>query len=260
MYVDTHCHLEIEDFDDDRDEIIKASLVEGLVCMLTVGTEERYFAKVTEIIDKYPEVYGAIGIHPHNAGDFNDHARERLISSLKHPKMLALGEIGLDFFKNRSPQGAQIKAFEGQIELAKLVGLPVIVHSRNAARETVATLRDLIGGLSAGGVIHCFSYDVETARKLLDMGFYLSIPGTITYNKNTTLVDVARYIPQDRILAETDAPFLAPHPYRGKRNVPHFVKITVERLAKIRNIGIDEMALHIRRNFETLFLRDQKGV
>ena len=260
MYVDSHCHLEIEEFEEDRSQVIEQSLAEGLVYILTVGTEERHFARVTEIVERYPEVYGACGIHPHNGTAWNEGTAKRLAAALDHPRMVALGETGLDFFKNHSPRADQIAAFEGQLSLAGDLGLPVIVHSRSSQIESLSILGASVGSLKAGGVIHCFSYDLETAKKLLDMGFYLSIPGTITYTKNTALIDVARYIPSDRILAETDAPFLAPVPYRGKRNLPYFVKITVARLAAVRGIGIEEMAMDIRRNFETLFFRGRKGV
>ena len=259
MYVDSHCHLEIEDFEEDRGQVIEQSLAEGLVYMLTVGTEERYFARVKKIVERYPEVYGACGIHPHNGTGWNEGTAKRLAAALSHPGMVALGEIGLDFFRNHSPMADQIAAFEGQLSLAGELGLPVIIHSRSSQIESLSILGASVGSLKAGGVIHCFSYDLETAKRLLDMGFYISIPGTITYTKNTALIDVARFIPSDRILAETDAPFLAPVPYRGKRNLPYFVKITVARLAAVRNIGVEEMAMDIRQNFETLFLRGRKG-
>ena len=259
MYVDSHCHLEMEDFDEDRGQVIEQSLAEGLVYILTVGTEERYFARVTELVDRYAEVYGACGIHPHNGTAWDEGIAKRLAAALAHPKVLALGEIGLDFFKNHSPRKDQIAAFEGQLALAADMGLPVIIHSRSAQDESLSILGASAQSLRAGGVIHCFSYDLAAAKKLLDMGFYISIPGTITYSKNTALIDVAGYIPSDRILAETDAPFLAPVPYRGKRNLPYFVKITTARLAAVRGTEIEEMAMHIRRNFETLFFQDRRG-
>jgi TatD DNase family protein len=258
MYIDSHCHLEIEEFDNDRAQVISKSLEEGLVYMLTVGTEERYFMKVAEIVDAYPEIYGAIGIHPHNGQAYTNGVAERLRNALTHPKIVALGEIGLDFFKNYSTKPAQIKAFESQMDLACREGLPVIIHSRDSRQETLAVLKQFSGSLPAKGVIHCFSYDLDTAKKLLDMGFYLSVPGTITYTKNTSLVDVAKYIPQDRILVETDAPFLAPNPYRGKRNMPHFVKITTEAVARIRSVTVQDLLSSVRFNFETLFLKSLK--
>jgi TatD DNase family protein len=258
MYVDSHCHLEIEEFDNDRAQVISKSLEEGLVYMLTVGTEERYFRKVVEIVDTYPEIYGAVGVHPHNGQAYTDKMSEKLRAALMHPKIVALGEIGLDFFKNYSPRSSQLEAFEGQMELAAREGLPVIIHSRDSREETLAVLGRFAEALTAGGVIHCFSYDLDTARKLLDMGFYLSIPGTITYTKNVSLVDVAKYIPINRMLVETDAPFLAPHPHRGKRNLPYFVKITAATVARIRSMTLEDLSWNVRHNFETLFLKGLK--
>lgn len=260
MYVDSHCHLEIEEFDNDRAQVISDSLAEGLVYILTVGTEERYFRKVAEIVDAYPEIYGAVGIHPHNGLAYNEMSAEKLRTALAHPRIVALGEIGLDFFKNYSPRAAQLKAFEGQMELAAEESLPVIIHSRDSRQETLALLKRFSGRLAAGGVIHCYSYDLDTAKKLLDMGFYLSIPGTITYTRNASLADVAKYTPLDRILVETDAPFLSPHPYRGKRNLPHFVKITTEAVARIKGMNVEDLLSAVRVNFETLFLKGLKEV
>ncbi|MDR2017606.1 MAG: TatD family hydrolase [Syntrophobacterales bacterium] len=258
MYIDSHCHLEIEKFDKDRDQVISKSLAEGLIYILTVGTEEQYFGKVVELVDMYPEIYGAVGIHPHNAKDYTDQMAEKLRVTLTHPKIVALGEIGLDFFKNHSPRSAQLKTFEGQMELACREKIPVIIHSRSAQQETLTVLKKFVEGLPAGGVIHCFSYDLHAAKEFLDLGFFLSIPGTITYTKNTSLIDAAKYIPLDRILIETDAPFLAPVPHRGKRNLPHLVKIIAESVAQIKNMTVEDLSFNVRRNFETLFLPGSK--
>jgi TatD DNase family protein len=257
MFVDSHCHLEMESFSKDRDQIIKKSVDEGLKYILTVGTEERYFEKVTEIVNNNPMVYGAIGIHPHNSGDFNGNAAETIRTYLKQKKIVGYGEIGLDFFKNYSPRDVQIRAFREQLALAADEGLPIIVHSRNALTETLQILGETYRS-GNGGVIHCYSYNLETAKRLLDMGFYISIPGTITYRNAEELVRVAEYIPDERILAETDAPFLTPHPHRGKRNVPYFVKLTIGRIAEIRRQGTEELAAAMCENFIRLFLNDQE--
>jgi TatD DNase family protein len=260
MYVDSHCHLEIEEFDSDRGEVIEECLAQNLAYMLTVGTDEQYFGLVSGITERYSRIYGAVGIHPHNAVNYNDQVKERLKTALGWPKMVALGEIGLDFFRNLSPVDAQIRAFEGQIDLAGELGLPIIVHSRDSYRETLSVLQRSSRSLASGGVIHCFSYDLEALKNFLDLGFYISIAGTITYTKNTILAEAARYIPSDRILCETDAPFLAPHPYRGKRNVPYHVKITAAKLAAIRGVDEETMVSEIYRNFESLFLKGREGV
>lgn len=258
MFVDSHCHLEMEDFQKDRKEVIERSLRQGLQYMLTVGTDETYFKKVVEIINSYPAVYGAIGIHPHNSKDYNPQLGKIIAAFLKDKRIVAYGEIGLDFFKNYSPRESQIHAFQLQLEVAKRSRLPVIIHSRNAKDETIQILStDYDGNL--GGVIHCYSYDLAAAKKFLDMGFTLSIPGTITYKNSHSLTDVVKFTPIDKLLAETDAPFLAPHPHRGKRNEPSFVRLTVEKIAQIKGKGVEEIAMNLKRNFEKLFLHEDRG-
>jgi len=255
MFVDSHCHLEMEDFEKDRNEVIEKSLREGLRYMLTVGTDKTYFKKVFEIIEHYPAVYGAIGIHPHNSKDYNSQLETTISTYLKNKKIVAYGEIGLDFFKNYSPRESQVNAFQLQLEIAKRAKLPIIVHSRNAKDETIQILNAAYDG-NLGGVIHCYSYDLTAAKKFLDMGFTISIPGTITYKNSHSLVDVVKYTPIDRILAETDAPFLTPHPHRGNRNEPSFVKLTVERIAQIKGKETEEIATQLTQNFERLFLKN----
>lgn len=258
MFVDSHCHLEMEDFEKDRKEVVERGLREGLQYMLTVGTEETYFKKVIEIIDAFPCVYGAIGIHPHNSKDYNGSLENTISTYLNHKKIVAYGEIGLDFFKNYSPRESQINAFQAQIEVAQKAKLPVIVHSRSAKEDTIRILKSICDGTIAG-VVHCYSYDLATAKKFLDMGFTISVPGTITYKNSHDLIDVVKYIPMDKILAETDAPFLTPHPYRGKRNEPSFVKLTIEQIAQVKGKKIEEIATHLTQNFVKLFLHSAGG-
>lgn len=253
MFVDSHCHLEMEDFEKDRRDVIARSLGEGIDRILTVATEERYFCKVVDIIEQNPTLWGAIGIHPHNASEYNKELAKTIAKHLKHEKIVGYGEIGLDFFKNYSPRESQIHAFRLQLEAAKDAGLPVIIHSRNAKEETIQILSECWDG-ALGGVIHCYSYDLHAAKRFLDMNFTISIPGTITYPNAHVLEDVVKHLPGERILAETDAPFLTPHPYRGKRNEPCFVKLTIERIAHIRGEKIEALAGQLGQNFEKLFL------
>ncbi len=258
MFLDSHCHLEMENFDRDRDAVVAKAIEEGLAVMLTVGTEERYFQRVRTIVERYQEVYGALGVHPHNAADFTDRTEGSLLSALRHPKIVALGEIGLDFFKNYSPHDAQRRVFRRQLGLAKDAGLPVIIHSRSAKEETLSIVGE-VGPPERGGIIHCYSYDVDGARRFLDLGFHISIPGTVTYGNNGNLTDVVAFVPADRLLAETDAPFLTPNPMRGKRNEPRFVTLTIERVAAIRKRPAEEVAEAMYRNFCRLFLGDNRG-
>lgn len=252
MFVDSHCHLEMESFDRDLEQVIQKSIDEGLEYILTVGTEEPYFEKVAQLIDRYPFIYGAIGIHPHNARDFDGRLEKVVRQAARHPKIVGCGEVGLDFFKNHSPKETQKKVFVKQLAMAQDMGLPIIVHSRDARQETLEILKSEYR--AGGGVIHCYSYDLAAAKKFLEMGFHISIPGTITYKTAAALKDVVRYVPPERLLAETDAPFLTPVPHRGKRNVPYYVKITIDTMAKVRDMDVRALALLMRDNFARLFL------
>lgn len=258
MFVDSHCHLEMEDFEKDRQEVIEKSLQDGLKYILTVGTDSTYFDKVIQIIEQNQAVYGAIGIHPHNSIDYNPRLEKRIDSFLKHKKIVGYGEIGLDFFKNYSPKESQIHAFQLQLEVAKRAKLPTIIHSRSAKDETLQILNAAWDG-NLGGVIHCYSYDLPAAKKFLDMGFTISIPGTITYKNSHNLADVVKFTPLDMLLAETDAPFLTPHPFRGRRNEPSFVKLTIERIAQLKGKTVEDTAAHLMKNFERLFLHKHSG-
>ncbi len=257
MFVDSHCHLEMETFDKDRSEVIARSLEQGLVYILTVGTEARYFQKVKDLTVQNPSIYGALGIHPHNSSELDDDMIRKIEPFLADEKIVAYGEIGLDFFRNYAPRNVQVEAFRRQIELARKADLPIIVHSRQAKDETLEVLQEMAKD-SMRGVIHCYSYDVDTARRFLDMGFHISIPGTITYKNSGDQVDVVRYLPVERLLTETDAPFLTPNPHRGKRNEPHLVKLATERVAEIKKVDIGDLCASLRTNFERLFLNNQR--
>jgi TatD DNase family protein len=253
MYVDSHCHLEMEEYDADREQVIGRGKKAGLRYMLTVATEEKYFAKALEIIESHEMIYGAFGIHPHNSQEFNEKLAERIRGYFSQSKLVAYGEIGLDFYRNYAPRDVQIKAFRAQIELAKELSLPIIVHSRDAKEETLRILAETDAAVN-GAVMHCFSYDLETARKLFDMGFYLSIPGTITYKNASELREMLRHAPLERILPETDAPFLTPEPHRGKRNEPGFVSIVVKGIAEAVNKPLEDVSPILCNNFVELFL------
>jgi TatD DNase family protein len=252
MFVDSHCHLELEEYDGDRDAAIKRALGAGVSCMLTVGTEVRYFPKVVEVIEAYPQLYGALGIHPHNAKHYSDETEEAVREWLKHPKVVGCGEIGLDFYRDYSPRSLQIEAFRRQLELAKHARLPAIIHSRNAKRDTLDIVKEARLG-DHKTVVHCYSYDLETARKLLDMGIYLSISGTVTY-PGAGLTKIVRYAPLESLLSETDAPFLTPLPKRGSRNEPAFVKLAVEKIALIKERPVEEVAEALAETFKAVFL------
>jgi len=246
----------MEDFDKDREKVLKNCVDEGLEYVLTVGTEESYFEKVRDLIEGYSFIYGAVGIHPHNAKDFSERTERAIREAARHPKIVGYGEVGLDLFKNHSPREVQERVFVRQLGLAQELALPIIVHSREAKTRTIDILRSEYP--SGYGVIHCYSYDMAAAREFLDMGFFISIPGTVTYKTAGGLRDVVRFLPVDRLLAETDAPFLSPVPHRGKRNIPSHVKITIEAIAKERGVKTGELAPVMRDNFVNLFLNNPR--
>jgi TatD DNase family protein len=258
MFIDSHCHLELEEYDKDRDTVIELAHREGVSGMLTVATEERYFRKAVEIAESHPTVHAAIGIHPHNAEGYSDALEDTIRGYLNHPKVVGYGEIGLDFYRDYAPRSTQIDVFRRQIAVAHSASLPIIIHSRNARGETLDVLRELCPG-DQKVIIHCYSYDMSTARSLLDMGMYLSIPGTITY-KNSNLPEIVRYVPLDRLLSETDAPFLTPHPHRGKRNQPAFVRLVTEEIARLKGMPVKETAAVLATTFSTIFFEKTKEI
>ena len=253
MYVDSHCHLEMEEYNADREQVIGRSKKAGLRYILTVATEEKYFARVLEIIESHEMIYGAFGIHPHNSREFTDTLAEKIRNYFSHDKLVAYGEIGLDFYRNYAPRDVQVEAFRAQIGLAKELSLPIIVHSRDAKKETLEILSETDAAVN-GAVMHCFSYDLDTASKLLDMGFYLSVPGTITYKNASELREILRHAPLERILPETDAPFLTPEPHRGKRNEPGFVSIVVKKISEAVNKPLEGVSSTLCNNFVELFM------
>ena len=234
MLVDSHCHLEMPQFKKDRDEVIKRAKENGLGYIITVGTDKGSCKKAVELTRRYKEVYAIIGIHPHVAKTVDQGTYPLLKVLAKEDKVLAIGEIGLDFYRNRSPREVQIKVFREQIHLARELNLPIVIHDRNAHKETLAVLNEEKSG-NYKGIFHCFSGDYDMACKCLDLGFYLSISTTVTYKNNYRLQEIARRIPLERLVVETDAPFLAPIPFRGKRNEPAYIIYTAKKIAEERH-------------------------
>ena len=198
-------------------------------------------------------VYSALGIHPHNSKEYSERTSAVIKRYAAGEKFVAYGEIGLDYYRNYAPRETQVSAFRAQIELAKELSLPIIVHSRDAKDDTLAILKEMNANKN-GGVMHCYSYDLTTARTLLDMGFYLSIPGTITYKSASSLRETLRYTPLERILSETDAPFLTPLPHRGTRNEPAYVGLVVKAIAQALGQPLEGVSETLCTNFVTLFL------
>ncbi|MDO9534195.1 MAG: TatD family hydrolase [Bacillota bacterium] len=250
--VDSHAHLDFRDFDRDRDEVIERAEKMGLKLIINIGFDLESSQKSLALAHKYPPVYAAVGIHPHDAAKAPADYLRRLEEMSQHPKVVAIGEMGLDFYRDRSPRNLQKDVFRRQLKLAQKVNLPVVIHDRDAHEEVMAIL-EKEGLPDPGGVMHCFSGDLALARKALKMGFYISIAGPVTYPKNNKLSQVAAAIPEDRLLIETDAPFLTPNPFRGKRNEPSYVAYTAEKVAALRGITGDIIGSLCLENAKRLF-------
>jgi TatD DNase family protein len=257
MFVDSHAHIDGEDFDADRDEVLARARAAGVRAILNVGTGDPHaghFERAIAVAEKYEGVYAAVGVHPHDAKLFDDEAEGRLLRLLKSSgRVVALGEIGLDFHYDHSPRQVQREVFARQLRMAREAGLPVIIHSREADEETVELLRAEWPGGNAKGVMHCFGGSVSMAESVLEMGFYVSFAGNVTFKKAEALRDAARVVPLERLLVETDCPFLSPVPLRGRRNEPAHVVETARFLAELRGDGIDELAQATSENFFHLF-------
>jgi len=251
--VDTHCHLDDSKFDEDREQAIERALAAGVTRLMAIGTGNGPpdLEVAVRLADRYPFVYATIGVHPHDASKATAETFDRLRELAGHPKVLAIGEIGLDYHYDFSPRDVQLSVFERQLALAADTKKLVVIHTREAWDDTLAA----VASLPHGGVMHCFTGDAAQARQALDRGFHLSFGGVLTFPKAEALREAARLAPDDRILVETDCPYLAPVPHRGKRNEPAFVVDTVRRLAEVRGTTPENIAQLTTRNFEALCLR-----
>lgn len=252
MWIDTHAHLDMADFDSDRDLVLQRAFHEDVKSIITVGVDLKSSKNAVALATRYPGLYAAVGLHPHEAKGFKSNLLEMLAGLTQNDKVIAWGEIGLDYFKYYSPQNDQENAFKTQLGTAVELGLPVIIHDREAHEDLLAILKKF-GKRDRFGVVHCYSGDLELAQELFALGFLISIPGTITYKNASLIREVAAKAPLDKILIETDAPFLAPIPYRGKRNEPAFVAITARELARLRNMDESQLAEALSHNTKKLF-------
>jgi TatD DNase family protein len=248
--VDSHCHLDDSKFDEDREQVIERARAAGVERMLAIGTGNGPpdLEVAVRLADRYPFLYATVGVHPHDASKATEETFVRLRELAAHPKVLAIGEIGLDYHYDFSPRDVQRAVFERQLALAAEVGKPIVIHTREAWDDTLAQIRTL----PHGGIMHCFTGDAAQARQALDRGFHLSYGGVLTFPKAENVREAARLTPDDRLLVETDCPYLAPVPHRGRRNEPAFVVETVRRLADVRATGADEVASVTTGNFERL--------
>jgi TatD DNase family protein len=251
--VDTHCHLDDPKFDHDREQALERALAAGVTRLMAIGTGNGPpdLEAAIRLAERYPAMYATIGVHPHDASKATGDTFARLRDLAAHPKVLAFGEIGLDYHYDFSPRDVQRAVFERQLALAAEARKPIVIHTREAWEDTLAG----VTSLPYGGIMHCFTGDAAQARQALDRGFHLSFGGVLTFPKAEALREAARIAPDDRILVETDCPYLAPVPHRGKRNEPAFVVETARRLAEVRGTTPENIAQLTTRNFEALCLR-----
>jgi TatD DNase family protein len=253
VLIDSHSHIDMRQFNKDRDSVMERARRDGVAAVVDVGCDIPSSEAAIALAERYDEVFAVVGFHPHSAAAMGNGDIERLADLAQHPKVVAIGEIGLDFYRNLSPREAQVEAFNKQLDLARELDLPVVIHSRQATDEVFDILSRWAGKSSKPlGVLHCFSGDRELARKYIDMGFFISIAGPITYGKSSA-ADVARHLPLDKLLIETDCPFLTPQPHRGKRNEPSYVSLVAEKIGEIRGISGGEVARCTANNAIRLF-------
>ena len=253
MLVDSHCHLEFPDFAADQDGVIGRARAAGIGHFLTICTRVRRFDEILRVAEANDDVSCSLGTHPHSAEEETDVTAAELIKLAQHPKVVAIGETGLDYYYDNSPRDLQQEAFRRHLRAAIALDLPVIVHTRDADEDTARILREEGQGTGLKGVIHCFSSSPQLAADALDLGFYISFSGILTFKKAEELRETARNVPVDKMLVETDAPFLAPIPMRGKRNEPAFVVHTAKVLGEIHGLDAEALAERTTKNFFTLF-------
>ncbi len=254
--IDTHVHLDLTEFERDRETVIAHAGESGVTQMITIGVTLETSRAAVSLAESHPPVYAAVGVHPHAARHWDESARDALRDMAANPKVVAIGEIGLDYYRDRSPRADQRRAFRAQLELASELGKPVIVHDREAHDDLVQILTAWAAEKpqpGQHGVVHCFSGDRSMAQDVLDLGFYLGFDGPVTYKNANLLRALVAQIPADRILVETDSPFLTPHPYRGQRNEPAHVRLVAEAIAQVHQMDLPAFAGQTTLNARNLF-------
>lgn len=252
MIFDTHAHYDDGAFDQDREEILKSLPDHKIEAAVNIGSSIQTTKNTLELIKQYPFLYGAVGVHPNETAELDDNWMDWLKEVSKTPKVVAIGEIGLDYYWDKPEHDIQKKWFERQLSLARDISLPVVIHSRDAAKDTLDIMK-AEKAWEIGGVIHCFSYGVDMAREYLNMGFYLGIGGVITFSNGKKLKEVVDYMPIDRIVLETDCPYMAPAPHRGKRNSSLNLPYVVNAVAEIKNVSQEEVVEITNKNAKKLY-------
>ena len=250
MLIDSHAHLEMKEFDADRNDVIERARKAGVECIVTVGTNLSLSRKALSVARQHENIYATVGVHPHDVARAGDKTFDELKALAQDPKVVAYGEIGLDYFRNISPREKQVEMFARQLELACDLKLPVIIHDRDAHEQT---LRMVKASKIRNGVFHCFSGDWPMAKQCMDLGFFISVPGVVTFDKSQKLQEVVRMAPLEWLLLETDCPYLTPVPHRGKRNEPAFIVHTAQKVAQLKGLSPEEAAQAAALNTRRLF-------
>ena len=249
--IDSHCHLDFDQFDGRRDEVLEAARTAGVHTVVNIGVDLASSIKSVQLAEQYDMVYASVGVHPHDARTLDDETHDRLEELIGHDKVIAVGEIGLDYYRDLSPRKVQRAAFRRQLELAVEHGLPVVIHTRKALDEAVEIMRDYAPRL-AGGVFHCFEGDTDSVDGVFDLGLIISVGGVVTF-KNSQMSRVAAAVPLEKMILETDAPFLTPVPFRGKTNSPAHVRYVYEKVAELKGIPVTEVERVVDRTCRKLF-------
>ena len=252
MLIDSHAHIQLDKFDTDRVAVLERAQEAGVHAMMVIGFDLETSRGAIALAEKYDQIYATVGMHPHDATNLDDETIHIFRDLAAHPKVLGLGEMGLDYYRDLSPRPIQKAAFERQLDLAEELDLPIVIHNREAYHDILPILQARRGKVR--GVMHCFSGDVEIMHQSLALGFYIGIGGPVTYRKSDALQEVAQKVPADALLVETDCPWLAPQFRRGKRNEPAYVRATAEKIAELRGISLEEIGEVTTQNFEELFI------
>lgn len=258
MLFDTHTHLNADQFEGEEDAVIRRAKEAGVSNMIVVGFDRKTIKRAMQLVETYEFLYAAVGWHPVDAKDMTDDDLNWIEELASHPKVVAIGETGLDYYWDKSAKDVQKEVFKQQIQLAKKVKLPLVIHNREATDDVIEILQQE-GADEAGGVMHCFSGTLEQAQQCIDLNFYISFAGPVTFKNAKPLKEVARNVPLERMLIETDCPYLAPHPFRGKRNEPAYVKYVAQEIAQLKNKDIEEIATITYNNAKRLFQISEEG-
>jgi TatD DNase family protein len=258
MFVDSHCHLNYKGLVEQQAEILKRARESGVSAMLNISTREREWDEVIGLAEQEKDVWASVGIHPHEADQHVGMDCAKLVAKSAHSRVVAIGETGLDYYYDKSDRAQQCTGFREHIKASRETGLPIIIHTRDAEADTAAILTEEMREGPFTGVIHCFTASAEFARIALDLGLYISLSGIVTFKNAKDLQDIAKWLPADRLLVETDAPFLAPIPHRGRTGEPAFVADTARFVAQLRDVALESLAQQTSDNFYDLFTKARR--